>query len=95
MPIQPDELLALAPELWLAGVGLALVVLDLFVAEDRKIVREMIEAHVQYTGSRHAQRLLDAWETMQEKFVRVMPRDYKRVLAERARQETMFTAQQA
>ena len=38
MPIQPDELLALAPELWLAGVGLALVVLDLFVAEDRKIV---------------------------------------------------------
>ena len=44
-------------------------------------LRALIERHVQYTGSRHAQRILDAWETMLPKFVRVIPKDYKRVLA--------------
>lgn len=38
MPMPPEDLWALAPEFWLAGLGLALIVLDLFVGEDRKIV---------------------------------------------------------
>ncbi len=38
MPMPLGDLLALAPELWLAGVGVALILLDLFVADDRKIV---------------------------------------------------------
>jgi proton-translocating NADH-quinone oxidoreductase chain N len=38
MPVAPSELLALAPELWLVGVGLVLILLDLLVGEDRKIV---------------------------------------------------------
>ena len=52
-------------------------------AEDKKILREMIERHVQYTGSRKAKKVLEAWESMLPKFVKVMPVDYKRVLAER------------
>ena len=43
----------------------------------------MITSHFMYTGSRNAKRYLDAWETMLPKFVKVMPVDYKRVLAER------------
>lgn len=36
MPIPPEDLWALIPEFWLAGLGLALLVLDLFVPADRK-----------------------------------------------------------
>jgi glutamate synthase (NADPH/NADH) large chain/glutamate synthase (ferredoxin) len=43
----------------------------------------MITKHFMYTGSRKAKEVLDTWEAMLPKFVKVMPIDYKRVLAER------------
>lgn len=52
-------------------------------ADDLQTLRGMIEKHFHYTKSRKAGRVLDAWDTMIPKFVKVMPIDYKRVLAER------------
>ncbi|MBM4122369.1 MAG: glutamate synthase large subunit [Nitrospira sp.] len=52
-------------------------------AEDKQTLRTMIETHHRHTGSRKAKLVLDAWETMLPKFVKIMPVDYKRVLAER------------
>ncbi|MGZ8393510.1 MAG: glutamate synthase large subunit [Nitrospira sp.] len=51
--------------------------------EDKRMLHEMITSHFLYTGSRNAKRILDAWEIILPKFVKVMPIDYKRVLAER------------
>ena len=51
--------------------------------DDKKLLHEMITSHFLYTGSRNAKRILDAWELILPKFVKVMPIDYKRVLAER------------
>jgi len=51
--------------------------------EDKQTLRHLIEAHHKYTGSRKAKAVLEAWETMLPKFVKIMPIDYKRVLAER------------
>ncbi len=53
--------------------------------EDVKLLQEMITAHFVHTGSRNAKRVLEAWEAMLPKFVKVMPTDYKRVLEERKR----------
>ena len=55
----------------------------LHAAEDQQIVRAMIESHLKYTGSRKAKLVLDNWKAMAPKFVKIMPIDYKRVLAER------------
>jgi glutamate synthase domain-containing protein 3 len=44
-------------------------------------VRAMIERHLNYTQSALARRVLAAWETLVPRFVKVMPLDYKRVLA--------------
>ncbi|GAB4192240.1 MAG: glutamate synthase large subunit [Coleofasciculaceae cyanobacterium] len=41
---------------------------------------EMIERHANYTGSQKAAQVLASWEEMVPKFVKVMPKDYKRVL---------------
>ncbi|MBD2185041.1 glutamate synthase large subunit [Aerosakkonema funiforme] len=44
-------------------------------------LRQLIENHVNYTKSQKAAKVLANWEEMLPKFVKVMPRDYKRVLA--------------
>ena len=51
--------------------------------EDKQLLHDMITKHFMYTGSRKAKEVLDTWEAMLQKFVKVMPVDYKRVLAER------------
>ena len=55
--------------------------------EDSAEVREMIENYVKHTGSQEANDILDEWETKKSKFIKVMPRDYKRVLAEQKNKE--------
>jgi len=49
--------------------------------EEIAAVRAMIEKHYGYTRSARARQVLDAWESFVPRFVRVMPRDYKRMLA--------------
>ena len=44
--------------------------------------RELVEAHLRFTGSKLAGVVLDHWELHLPQFVKVMPRDYKRALAE-------------
>jgi glutamate synthase (ferredoxin) len=44
-------------------------------------VRAMIEKHRTYTKSDRAQQVLDAWERYLPRFVKVIPKDYKRMLA--------------
>ncbi len=50
-------------------------------ANEIEIVRSLIEKHVRYTGSEHAKDILKNWDAVVVKFVRVIPKDYKRVLA--------------
>jgi glutamate synthase (NADPH/NADH) large chain len=59
------------------------------VEEDEDVVelREMIEQHRGYTNSPVAERILDEWPQILERFVKVMPTDYKRVLGERKRHD--------
>jgi len=45
-------------------------------------LRSLLEAHVRWTRSEVAAALIDNWEASLSRFVRVIPRDYKRVLAE-------------
>jgi glutamate synthase (ferredoxin) len=50
-------------------------------------VRRLVERHLEHTSSSRARQVLDAWEDMVPKFVKVVPRDYKRMLAAIARAE--------
>ncbi|HXH83893.1 MAG TPA: glutamate synthase large subunit, partial [Candidatus Tectomicrobia bacterium] len=54
-------------------------------AEDIACVRDLIERHVALTGSTYARRMLDDWIALRPRFVKVMPRDYRRVLQAYAR----------
>ncbi|WHZ25688.1 MAG: Glutamate synthase [NADPH] large chain [Nitrospira sp.] len=52
---------------------------------DKQLLHGLITKHFMYTGSRKAKQVLDAFEVTLQKFVKVMPVDYKRVLEERKR----------
>ncbi|MBU3665805.1 MAG: glutamate synthase large subunit [Chthoniobacterales bacterium] len=43
-------------------------------------VRAMVERHAKFTGSKRAHQILAGWENSAQKFVKVLPKDYKRVL---------------
>ena len=47
---------------------------------DAALLKGMIEKHAEYTGSSRAAIILINWERYRERFVKVMPMDYKRVL---------------
>ncbi|ABO51309.1 glutamate synthase (NADH) large subunit [Desulforamulus reducens MI-1] len=47
---------------------------------DIEEVKELIENHFQYTKSAVARRVLDNWENMLPKFVRVIPKDFKQMM---------------
>jgi glutamate synthase domain-containing protein 2/glutamate synthase domain-containing protein 1/glutamate synthase domain-containing protein 3 len=53
--------------------------------EDSRELKEMIEKYVAYTHSKEAEAILDNFAQAKEKFIKVMPVDYKRVLEERLR----------
>jgi len=67
-----------------------LVDLEPLAEDDLEFVRMMLRRHVRYTNSGRAVRLLANWTDEQTGFIKVIPRDFKRVLqAEaRARSET-------
>ena len=54
-------------------------------ADDIELVRDMIRRHVEATASTYAGRILTDWVGLQPKFVKVVPKDYKRVMLAEAR----------
>jgi glutamate synthase domain-containing protein 3 len=48
--------------------------------EDVSLLYRLISRHVEYTGSPRAKWILENWESMLEKFIKVFPHEFKRVL---------------
>jgi glutamate synthase domain-containing protein 2/glutamate synthase domain-containing protein 1/glutamate synthase domain-containing protein 3 len=57
-----------------------LVELEPLEEPDVETIRSLVERHLAHTGSPVAARVLDDWESHLTRFVKVMPRDYKRAL---------------
>ena len=76
----------LDPENRLAGgrCNTELVDLETPDGQDLQAIKGLLEEHLGRTGSNPARELLEDFDDLAAGFVKVMPRDYKRVLAERA-----------
>ena len=61
--------------------NLELVELEPLDREDLAVVHDLIARHVELTGSHLGAHLLSAWTRTSLQLTKVMPRDYKRVLA--------------
>ncbi len=54
---------------------------DMLGADETRL-KQLIQNHLEYTGSDVAKRILDDWDAYLPKFVKVMPQDYRRALTE-------------
>ncbi len=64
-------------------VNMEMVGLESLADEDLRYVKEEMEAHVKYTGSKLGELILGDWINMMKHFIKVMPNDLKRVLEEK------------
>jgi len=62
------------------------------VPEDIQFVKGLIERHVGYTNSPKGQWVLEHWEEMLPKFIKVFPKELKRALADRYEEERAFVS---
>jgi glutamate synthase domain-containing protein 3 len=78
-------------------VNMEMVALEELDQSDLDYVKSRIEKHVAYTDSGRGRQILAAWPTEQKKFVKVMPTDYKRALAELSKlaEQDQMAAKQA
>ena len=56
--------------------------IESLLEEDLKDLKELITNHFNYTGSVVAEKIIESWDIEAERFIKVMPTDYKRVLNE-------------
>ena len=49
---------------------------------DEALLKQAITDHARYTGSTVAKKILENWDASRAKFVKVMPKEYKRALGE-------------
>tara|TARA_B100001123_G_scaffold444565_1_gene593763 strand:- start:3144 stop:7715 length:4572 start_codon:yes stop_codon:yes gene_type:complete len=68
-----------------ARCNLEMVDLENLTDDDVTLVQRLITQHVEFTGSVRGGDILEHWQTNVDTFVKVMPRDYKRVLAAEAK----------
>jgi glutamate synthase domain-containing protein 3 len=61
---------------------------DVTAPQDIKELQDMIANHYRYTGSAVARRVLDDWKTILDKFVKVMPVDYKKALEQMQKEKS-------
>jgi glutamate synthase (NADPH) large chain len=72
---------------FLSRTNLEMVDVEILDPDDEEWLHDRIGRHLVETDSAVARRLLDDWDQARQRFVRVMPRDYKRVLEAQRRAE--------
>ena len=63
-----------------AHCNLGMVELEEMDDEDAAFVHGLVTKYFEYTESQRGRRVIDSWQEFRGSFVKVMPRDYKRVL---------------
>ncbi|HMQ46382.1 MAG TPA: glutamate synthase large subunit [Saprospiraceae bacterium] len=69
-----------------------LVDIDPLEESDFRQVYELLSRHLEYTASKKAQSILANWDLQKGSFTKVMPRDYKAVLAKRQQESALKVA---
>jgi len=59
----------------------SMVDLDPLTPDDEELVKSLVRKHVQFTGSKRGAMILERWNELKSRFIKVFPHDYKRVMS--------------
>jgi glutamate synthase (NADPH/NADH) large chain len=68
----------------LGNINKEMVDIDPLNEDDFATIKTSLQSHVEFTSSNTANSLLEDWEAGKERFIKVIPKDYKEVLRKRA-----------
>jgi glutamate synthase (NADPH/NADH) large chain len=68
----------------LGNINKEMVDIDPLNEDDYATIKSSLVSHVELTSSNNGSRLLEDWETGKDRFIKVIPKDYKEVLRKRA-----------
>ena len=71
------------------------VKIDHVSGHDDEMLKGLVQRHLLYTGSERARRVLENWTAYLPKFVKVMPLEYRRALAEMHGREVLAATENA
>ncbi len=72
-------------------INMEMVAIEELTEDDFDDLRKMIRNHFKYTGSLKALHILQDWKQHKGTFIKIMPTEYKRVLAEMAKEAELVT----
>ena len=67
--------------------NMEMIDLDPIDQDDTKLMKGLITKHLRFTGSKVAEEILTDWSRYASSFVKVMPKEYKAVLLNRAKKK--------
>ncbi|MCC5937536.1 MAG: glutamate synthase large subunit [Lunatimonas sp.] len=70
------------------NINQEMVDLDPLNEDDFATIKQALKSHQQFTASQVADQLLENWDETKERFIKVIPRDYKEVLRKRALEQS-------
>jgi glutamate synthase (NADPH/NADH) large chain len=73
---------------YITEVNAEMVDIDILEEEDFATIKTFLKRHVKLTNSALGARFLADWDKTKEKFIKVMPRDYKAVLQKKASEQS-------
>jgi glutamate synthase (NADPH/NADH) large chain len=77
---------------YITEINPELVDIDILMDEDFNTIKTFIKRHVKLTKSGLGTKFLEDWDKSKEKFIKVIPRDYKAVLEKRALEQSKSLA---
>ncbi|SDD48455.1 glutamate synthase (NADH) large subunit [Algoriphagus faecimaris] len=77
---------------YITEVNPELVDIDPLSEEDYQLIQSYLKRHIELTGSALGQQFLEDWDKFSQKFIKVIPRDFKAVLEKRAAEQTKSLA---
>ena len=57
-----------------------MILLESLASKDYDFIKYQLKEHHRLTGSSKAARILDSWDLVKDKFIKVFPKEYKAVL---------------
>ena len=66
--------------IWKINLNMDMILIEELSFEDEETVKKLIQEHVEVTGSPKANKILYNFETEKSRFIKIIPKDYKKVL---------------
>ena len=73
-------------------LNMEMILIEGLTDDDDELLRGHIRDHFKYTGSTSALEILQNWKDEKTNFIKIMPEEYKRVLAEMAKKKEVAVA---